>query len=197
MEQSNTTYRPERRDAAENRKRILDVASKLFEIHGVEEVSMNQIATEAQIGAGTLYRRYRNKSELCSELIQDNANLLFEEIATYLQNHQSYTAGERLRGLMSLFIQFREKNVQLLTGIENSNDRGIEEQNKSPLYHRLHHILCTLFEEVSPENEPSFALFQADMLMSALRNDSYVFQKKVRGNSSDYILEHICKIFIP
>lgn len=197
MDHPNTTYRSERRDAAENRKRILDVAFKLFEIYGVEEVSMNQIATEAQIGSGTLYRRYRNKSELCSELIQDNANLLFDDIEKYLQNHLSSTGKERLRGLLSLFIQFREKNVQLLTGIENSNDRGIEQQNKSPLYNRLHHILCTLFEEISPENEPSFALFQADMLMSALRNDSYVFQKNVRGHSSDYILEHICNIFIP
>lgn len=197
MDQFNTTYRTERRDAAENRKRILDVASKLFEIHGVEGVSMNQIAIEAQIGSGTLYRRYRNKSELCSELIQDNANLLFNHIEDYLKNHPSATASERLRGVLHLFIQFREKNVQLLIGIENSNDRGIEQQTQNPLYNRLHHMLCTLFEEIAPENEPAFALFQADMLMSALRNDSYVFQKNVRSHSSDYILEHICKIFIP
>ncbi|WP_407310040.1 TetR family transcriptional regulator [Desulfosporosinus sp. SB140] len=44
--------RQERRDAAENRQRILDAAIKLFEQHGVKQVSMNQIALEAHIGSG-------------------------------------------------------------------------------------------------------------------------------------------------
>jgi hypothetical protein len=35
--------RLERRDAAENRQRILKAALKLFEQYGVEQVSMNQI----------------------------------------------------------------------------------------------------------------------------------------------------------
>jgi len=40
----------ERRDAAENRQRILNAALRLFELNSVEQVSMNQIAIEAQIG---------------------------------------------------------------------------------------------------------------------------------------------------
>ena len=64
MNDGNATHtRSERRDAAENRQRILNAALKLFEQNGVEQVSMNQIAIEAQIGPGTLYRRYRDKSE--------------------------------------------------------------------------------------------------------------------------------------
>jgi len=64
--------RPERRDAAENRQRILNTALKLFEQNGVEQVSMNQIAAEAQIGPGTLYRRYyggyyQNRYQICSD----------------------------------------------------------------------------------------------------------------------------------
>lgn len=196
MEHMNTTSRPERRDAAENRKRILDAAFTLFELHGVEQVSMNQIATEAQIGAGTLYRRYRNKSELCSDLIQDSANLLFDKIEQDLSRNHSLTPHERLRRLLGLFIQFREKNAQLLTGVENSNYRGVGYQTKSPLYDQLHKILCTLLIEMNPEQESSLSLFKADMLMNSLRNDSYVFQKDVRGNSPERILEQICQTFI-
>lgn len=70
-----TNTRLERRNAAENRQRILNAALKLFEQNGVEQVSMNQIAIEAQIGPGTLYRRYRNKGELCLDLTQDNIEL--------------------------------------------------------------------------------------------------------------------------
>lgn len=40
-----------RRDAAENRQRILDAALMLFNKNGVDSVSMNQIAKEAMIGS--------------------------------------------------------------------------------------------------------------------------------------------------
>ncbi|MGV7116727.1 TetR/AcrR family transcriptional regulator [Paenibacillus kyungheensis] len=196
MEQINKAPRLERRDAAENRKRILDVAFRLFEMHGVEHVSMNQIATEAQIGSGTLYRRYRNKSELCSELILDSTNLLFNDIDVYMEQHKSLTSYERLCGLLGLFIQFIEKNAQLLTGIENSNYREKGYQTKSPLYEQFHQMLCNLLQEVSTEDEHSLILFKADMIMNALRNDSYVFQKDVRGHSPQRILEQICQTFI-
>lgn len=51
-----TRTRSERRDATKNRQLILNTAQRLFEQYGVEAVSMNQIAIEAQIGPGTLYR---------------------------------------------------------------------------------------------------------------------------------------------
>ncbi len=56
--------RSERRNAAENRQRILNAAINLFGQNGVEQVSMNQIAIEGQVGSGTLHRRYRNKGPL-------------------------------------------------------------------------------------------------------------------------------------
>lgn len=129
MDKTNTTSRSERRDAAENRQRILDVASKLFELHGVERVSMNQIASEAQIGAGTLYRRYRNKSELCMDLIKDNATLFFEEVEIYLQENAQHPPSERLRGLLTLFIQFREK---MRSCSQVSRMRYIKDQSPEP-----------------------------------------------------------------
>ena len=47
MNGSETTQtRSERRDVTENRQRILSAALRLFEQYGVEQVSMNQIATK-------------------------------------------------------------------------------------------------------------------------------------------------------
>ncbi|GMA61684.1 TetR/AcrR family transcriptional regulator [Alicyclobacillus fastidiosus] len=181
--------RAERRDAAENRQRILDAAIKLFEQHGVEQVSMNQIAME---GSGTLYRRYKNKSELCLDLIKDNIVLLFEDIDVYLKQHQTAPPRQRLKGVLSLFMRFRDKKLQLLTGVEEGALAG------SHFQFNLHEIVVQLLNEMKTDEhtEPN-TVFKADMLLMALRSDSYVFQRDVRGYSSESFLEQICLTFFP
>src|SRR2546430_11323251 len=74
--------RHERRDAAEHRQRILEVAQHLFTEHGVGAVSMHQIAKTAGIGQGTLYRRYAHKGELCMDLLSEHNEQFAEEISS-------------------------------------------------------------------------------------------------------------------
>ncbi|MDQ7094617.1 helix-turn-helix domain-containing protein [Desulfosporosinus sp. PR] len=191
--------RSERRDAAENRQRILDAAFRLFEQNGVEQVSMNQIATEAQIGPGTLYRRYRNKGELCLDLIKDNVILLFDDIEIYLQENCSAPPSWRLKGILSLFIRFREKKAQLLTGVEDfPSPNPLRSRTRSPIFEELHQLLVELFEEMNATEQNHFdSVFRADMLLMALSRDSYSFQREVRGYQPEVILEQICALFIP
>ncbi|WP_251550375.1 TetR/AcrR family transcriptional regulator [Neobacillus muris] len=190
--------RVERRDAAENRQRILETASRLFEQFGVEQVSMNQIATVAQIGPGTLYRRYRNKGELCLDLIKDNVVFFFEAIEAYLEENRTEPPSERLREVLRLFIAFRESKAQLLKGVEDfeSANRS-KSKTKSPLYDELHQILVNLFEEMDSAKEalPN-SVFRADMVLAALRSDAYLFQREVRGYSPEGILEQLWATFI-
>ncbi|WAH36081.1 TetR/AcrR family transcriptional regulator [Alicyclobacillus dauci] len=194
-----TQARTERRDAAANRQRILDAALRLFEQNSVEQVSMNQIAIEAQIGSGTLYRRYRNKSELCLDLIKDNVVLLFEDIEAYLEAHQTDPPSQRLKGILSLFIRFREKKLQLLTGVEEvSSPSGPQFKTQSPVHNELHGIIVKLLNEMSAGEQPlPDSVFRADMLLMALRSDSYVFQRDVRGYSPELFLEQLCLTFVP
>jgi AcrR family transcriptional regulator len=56
-----------RADAQRNRERILTAAADLFRRRGLD-VSMEDIAHEAGVGVGTLYRRFRNRDELIDAL---------------------------------------------------------------------------------------------------------------------------------
>ncbi|MBB6731539.1 TetR family transcriptional regulator [Cohnella zeiphila] len=191
--------RTERRDAAENRQRILDAALRLFEENGVEPVSMNQIAIEAQIGAGTLYRRYRNKSELCLDLIRDNLDLLFEDMDAYLEQHRDDPPGRRLKGILRLFIRFREKKLQLLAGVEEgASPSRPKNRSPNPMLVELQETFARLFGEMSA-SEPSEPenVFKADMLLMALKSEFYVFQKEVRAYSSEQFLERLCSALFP
>jgi AcrR family transcriptional regulator len=64
------TNRPLRRDAEQNRQRLLDAAADVFAEHGLE-ASVEEIARTAGVGMGTLYRRFPTKDALISALVQD------------------------------------------------------------------------------------------------------------------------------
>src|SRR3954447_26247036 len=61
----------ERSDAVRNRRRILSAAERLFAAHGVDCVSMEAIAAEAEVGKGTLFRRFGDRSGLVRALLQE------------------------------------------------------------------------------------------------------------------------------
>jgi AcrR family transcriptional regulator len=62
--------RPMRRDAAQNRQRLLDAAAGVFAEHGLE-ASVEEIARVAGVGIGTLYRRFPTKDALVAALVHD------------------------------------------------------------------------------------------------------------------------------
>src|SRR5207237_8859614 len=101
--------RLERRDAMEHRRRILEVARHLFAEHGVDVVSMHQIAMAAGIGQGTLYRRYANKGELCMDLLRERHEQFVEEIATLFAATVTSPVLERLDGVLAHLIAFLEE----------------------------------------------------------------------------------------
>ena len=63
------TARPLRRDAEENRQRLLTAAGELFAQRGLD-VTLNDIAHHAGVGVGTAYRRFANKEEVIDALFE-------------------------------------------------------------------------------------------------------------------------------
>jgi AcrR family transcriptional regulator len=65
--------RPLRRDAERNRQRILDAARELVAEVGLD-VSHDDIARAAEVGVGTVYRRFPDKQELIDELFDERVD---------------------------------------------------------------------------------------------------------------------------
>ncbi len=65
-----TVRRPIRRDALENRQRLLVAAGRVFEEKGLE-ASVADVARVAGVGMGTLYRRFPSKDALIEALVSE------------------------------------------------------------------------------------------------------------------------------
>jgi AcrR family transcriptional regulator len=65
-----TDDRPLRRDAQENRQRLLDAAAEVFTERGLD-AGVEEIARVAGVGVGTLYRRFPTKDALICALVHD------------------------------------------------------------------------------------------------------------------------------
>lgn len=74
---SATPDKPLRRDAERNRQRILDAARIVFAERGLR-ASHDEIAREAGVGVGTVYRRFPDKEQLIDALFVEGIESMVE-----------------------------------------------------------------------------------------------------------------------
>lgn len=199
LEPASSDRRQERRDAAENRKRVLDVAQHLFEEFGVEAVSMHQIARAAGVGQGTLYRRYPHKGELCRDLLGETTDTFRSEVDAYLARAAAGTpALDRLNYLLERYIALMDTKTSLLAAIGDAcwGQRRTEKFSSSG-YRWAHGTITGLLSEAVEKGElrPVDPSFTADALLAALSPDVYQFQRDVRGLTPEEILQGVRRIF--
>ncbi|MCU1405626.1 MAG: transcriptional regulator [Glaciihabitans sp.] len=61
----------ERADAARNRATILATARRLIDLNGVDALTMDELAREAGIGKGTVFRRFGSRAMLMQSLLNE------------------------------------------------------------------------------------------------------------------------------
>src|SRR3954469_1787091 len=105
----------ERRDAARNRRAILETARVLFYERGVSLVTMEEIARATGLGKGTLYRRFPNKGLLCQALLDESTRRLQGKVLGDLAD-TSRRPLEKLEHFLELLVSFTEENLDLLYG---------------------------------------------------------------------------------
>jgi AcrR family transcriptional regulator len=193
--------RNERRDAAEHRRRILEAAQHLFAAHGVQAVSMHQIAREAGVGQGTLYRRYAHKGDLCMDLLHEVHQRLYKDIDALLTAKAASPALERLDAVLTCMVTFFEQQWPLLQPFAADTSEWLcdaSEQKAPPPYLWLYGMLKRLFTEAVERGELGELdiAYTVDALLATLHPMIYRFQRHERGFSQDRILQGLRRIYI-
>jgi AcrR family transcriptional regulator len=110
------TARPLRRDAEENRQRLLSAAGELFAQRGLD-VTLNDIAHHAGVGVGTAYRRFANKEEVIDALFEQRLDQV-ADVAT-----QALDDPDAWQGLTT----FLERSLRM-----QLDDRGLTQLLNNP-----------------------------------------------------------------
>jgi AcrR family transcriptional regulator len=99
---SQSTQRKPRTDAQRNRERILEVAKEAFTRSGAS-ASLDEIAKEARVGAGTLYRHFPTRDALIEAVYRTEVEKL---AAAERKFSEAMPPIEALRAWMLLFVDY-------------------------------------------------------------------------------------------
>ncbi len=185
--------RSERKDAAANRKLILQTAETLFNEKGVENVCMAEIAQAAGVGKGTLYRRFANKAELCLALMDTQMsefqNSMLAEFRSMTDNSVPKMA--QLEFFIDALVRFTDVHTPLLSEVQSEG--LIQEGRSTELPHFWQYMTVHgLFQAAIDADELPEGLdieYLADALLAPLKVDIFRFQREVRRFSLERISE--------
>ena len=185
--------RPSRADAVKNRERLLNTAASLFAEHGVEAISMTQLAEAAGVGKGTLYRRFANKAELCLALMDTQMtvfqNGMLAEFRKMTENSVPKMA--QLEYFMDALVYFTDAHSPLLNEVQSAG--LLQEGRSTQMPHFWQYMtIHGLFQSAIDAGELPAGLdteYLADAILAPLNADIFRFQRQARGFSLARISE--------
>jgi AcrR family transcriptional regulator len=95
--------------AEERRAGILDAALAVFSARGFHSSSIDDIAREAGISKALIYEHFESKQGLYADLLERNANELFERLASALAGVDVDSGAVRLATGLDAFFSFVEE----------------------------------------------------------------------------------------
>lgn len=182
-----------RLDARRNQDKILStVAQMIREDDDVEAMKMTTIAKRAEVGVGTLYRHFANKSILCQAVIDNQIGEMLNDIETYLSEHANDPLYDRIHGILEIFLTLKENNLNLLNFIEK-NGLKTNAISGAPFYYDLYQYIQ---REMEKESELVDIELKIDMLLNAFSSDMYMFERFTRGYSKEEYLKKLLNIYL-
>ena len=174
----------ERADAARNRARALEAAARLFDEHGVENVSMDAIADAAGVGKGTLYRRFGDRAGLALSLLDERERVLQDRV---LRGPPPLGPGappaERLSAFVEALADHLDAHLDLVTC---SQTAALGARFRGRLYDAYHAHAAMLLRAARPDLD---ADHMAHALLAPLSADLHRHLRRDRGIELERIKE--------
>lgn len=179
---------------------ILTASKELFNEHGIENVTMHQIAKSANIGQATLYRRYSHKGEICVEILSSSTQKFLEELDQLLSmTVTSLTPLQQLDEVITKIADYIDEKARMLViiKIEYSRESQLLQFNH-PIFIYLHKIISDLYAKSIHigESVNLHTTLTAHTLVAALSPDLFLHQKNVMNFSKEEIIAGIRQTYI-
>ena len=183
--------RPERADAARNRRAILAATEELLATHRPQDISMEQVAAAAGVGKGTVFHRFGNRAGLMYALMVERAQAL----------EGAVTAGppplgpgaqdrDRLLAFLDAIIEVVGRNKSLLAELaytaadppkasaKSPEHSGESTHDDHPVYRFWHGHISALIAAQRPDAD---AEMTAHLLLGALHSEPILAQLAAEG----------------
>jgi len=110
-------HRAQRKDAVENRRRVIDAARIIFAEHGLD-ARVEEVAQVARVGIGTLYRHFPTKDALVGELVRE----LLETVVGLAHDAENVPGGEGLERFLFATAEAQAANRGCLARLWNDSE---------------------------------------------------------------------------
>ncbi|WP_327064530.1 TetR/AcrR family transcriptional regulator [Kitasatospora sp. NBC_01250] len=159
------TQRPERADALRNREVVLAAADALFAASSSPlSVSMDDIATAAGVGKGTLFRRFGDRAGLVGAVIAARLEPV-QQAVQEAQDAAGSSPRQRVLDLLDASLRFKIENRNLMAAAE---DAGLSSPYQAEHYGWWHAVLRAALDQVPGVHD---AAFTAHALLATIRAD--------------------------
>jgi AcrR family transcriptional regulator len=177
--------RPERADAAENRRRVLAAACRLFAAQGAANVSMDAVAAEAGVGKGTLFRRFGDRAGLARAVLSEHETKLQDAL---IRGAPPLGPGapprERLLAFGRAYLEFLERYAETVMAAEHGA-ASVVRQGSAPYTFYRTHVTLLLREAGCGER----ADYLADVLLAPLASATFKYHRELRALSLEQLAE--------
>ena len=173
----------ERADARRNRERILCATARLVQQVGIDGFSMDDVAAEAGVGKGTLYRRFGDRSSLLRALISEPEQAFQDSC---IRGEAPLGPGAdpslRLHAFGDGLLHFLDRHAIYVKAGELL---GGGKRYGHPVYAFYHtHVSLLLRQAVGDVPHLDYLV---DALLGPLAAEPFLYQRDVRGMSVDEI----------
>jgi AcrR family transcriptional regulator len=173
----------ERADARRNRERILCATARLVERVGIDCFSMDDVAAEAGVGKGTLYRRFGDRSSLIRALISEPEQEFQESLIRGAPPlGPGAPPGERLHAFGDGLMRFMDGHAIYIQAGERL---GAAARYGHPVYAFYRTHVGLLLRQAIGEGPSTEYL--VDALLGPLGAEPFSYQRHVRGMSLDEV----------